>query len=1006
MKNLNENNLTEQPVLDWLEKMGYEKAFGPDLAPGGAFQERSDYKSVVLEPRLKRSLRRINPDIPEEKLEQVANEIIQYSHQDLELGNKEIFEWLKKGKVVEVKDKNGDPRGEIVKIIDFENWENNEFLVVNQFSIEGANNYVKRPDVVVFINGLPIAIISLKSPSGRETIVDAFAEIQEKYKSKVPRILYYNQVLVVADLTQARHGTISSGWDFFTPWKGIDSENEKHKDKSELELLIKGIFPRERLLDIIQNFIVYEADAEEDASKFTKKMCMYYQYFGVNRAIEKTLKAVRGDKKIGVFWHTQGSGKSLSMVFYTNKVRKLEELKGPTLLFLTDRLDLDQQFFKTFLRAGFTTAKQAESIRGLEDKLKGAGSEVLFTTIQKFNMREPLNTRENIIVIADEAHRSQYAELAGNVRDVLPNASFMGITGTPVEFNNRNTRIVFGEHVTEYRINQSVEDGTTVPIYYEGRLIPLHLLEDYLDVDDEYDALLEEHPVDMKEELKKKWARLEAAVAAEDRLQKVAEDIVSHFNERRVEGKAMIVTMSRRIAARMYEIISKMENAPEVAAVFSSNEEYKDRIQKELDNKELEKRFKNPNDPLKIVIVCDMWLTGFDVPHLHTMYLDKPLKGHGLMQAIARVNRRFKDKDGGLVVDYIGVADNLKKALAIYASDIQREAMIPIDDIIEKMMEVYGEVSAFFVGIDYKNWKKMAPGDLGSLFPKAMNAVLSDPENGELDESRKKNFLKLSRRLYKLFSLAMPHKEANNIREEIIFFEAVRKSIIKNTVTDGPGIYIDPRTEEAIRKLLANSIGAEKAIDIFAQEGKAKPDISIFDERFIEEVKNYRFKNLTIEALRRILNDEISSRMKGNIIRYRSLFEMLEEIIEQYENNIINSAKVIEKLIEIAKEIKKVELAAKDLGLSDEELAFYDSLSEGKKSLKDEELKKLVKEIVSTLRRDVSIDWTNHDVIKAKIRQNVRLILLKSDLRYEEIDTMVNRIYLQAEELYRDYPIN
>lgn len=1001
--NLNEDTLTEQPVLDWLEQMGYEKAFGPDLAPLGAFQERSDYKEVILEPRLKRSLRRINPEVPEEKTNQVAEEIIKFSHQDLELGNKEFYKFLTEGIVVDIKDKNGDLRGIPVKLIDFDNLENNEFLVVNQFSIEG--HITKRPDVVVFINGIPIAIISLKSPSSKETVVDAFSEIHEVYKKEVPKILYYNQLLIVADLTNARHGTISSSWDFFTPWKGIESENEK-SNKSELETLIKGIFPRGRILDIIQNFIVFEADAEKDASKFTKKMCMYFQYFGVKRAVERTLEAISGNKKIGVFWHTQGSGKSLSMVFYTKKVRRLERLKGPTILFLTDRNDLDQQLFKTFLRTGFSMAKRAENIKGLEDKLKGAGSEIMFTTIQKFDTREPLNTRDNLIVIADEAHRSQYTELAGNVRDVLPNASFMGITGTPIELNNRNTRVVFGDHISEYRINKSIEDGTTVPIYYEPRLVPLHLLEDYLDVDDEYDTLLEEIPVDTKEELKKKWARLEAAVASEDRLKKIGEDIVSHFNERRVDGKAMIVTMSRRIAARLYEIISQLKDAPEIAAVFSSNEEYKGRIQKELNNKELERRFKKADDPLKMVIVCDMWLTGFDVPHLQTMYLDKPLKGHGLMQAIARVNRRFKDKEGGLVVDYIGVADNLKKALAIYASDVQKEAMVPIEEIIARMFEVYNEVNEFFADLDFKDWKKLSSSQLATLFHLAMNAVITNPETGELDESRKKSFLNRSERLYKLFSLAMPHKEANKIREDVVFFEAVRKSIIKSTITEGPGIYIDPKTEQAIRDLLANSIGAEGAIDIFAQKGKVKPDISIFDEKFIEEVKNYKFKNLTIETLRKLLDDNLHSRMKNNVVRYRSLLEMLEEIIEQYENNMINSAKVIEKLIELAKEIKKVEQTAKDLGFSEEEMAFYDSLSQGKKALKNEELKKIVKDVVSALRRDISVDWTNHDVIKAKIRQNVRLILLKYDLPYEEIDNMVNRIYLQAEELYKDYLVN
>lgn len=992
MANLNEDTLAEQPVLDWLKKLGYEYAFGPDIAPGGAFQERGDYKNVVLEARLKRSLKRINPDISDEKIEEVAARIIKFSHQDLELGNKEMFEMLTRGVKIDVRDSDGELRGKIVKVIDFGNINNNEFLVVNQFSIEGPN-ITKRPDVVIFINGIPVVIISLKGPTAGATIVDAFAEIHEVYKKEMQKLLFYNQILVVSDLSLARHGTVSSGWDYFTPWNGIESENEEKEGRSELEILTKGMLKQGRLLDILGNFMIFEADAEKDATKFTKKMSMYHQYFGVNRAIEKTLKAIVGNKKIGVFWHTQGSGKSLSMVFYVNKVKKIEELNGPTLLFLTDRNDLDQQLYKTFLRTGYPAAKHAESIRGLADKLKGVGAEILFTTVQKFEMREPLSKRENIIVIADEAHRSQYAKLAGNVRDVLPNASFMGITGTPVELSNRNTRMVFGDHISMYPIDKSVEDGTTVKIYYEGRLVPLHLLNNYIDED--FDQLFAEHPIDIKDSMRKKWARFEQAVGTEDRLKKVAEDIVYHFNNRGLMGKAMIVTMSRKIAVRMYQIISNMKNAPEVVAIISNSQEFEGEIQKELDKKELEKRFKNPEDPLKIAIVCDMWLTGFDVPALHTMYLDKPLKGHTLMQAIARVNRRYKDKEAGLIVDYIGVAENLKKALAIYTSDIQKQAMIPIDEVISKMLEFYDQVKEFFGEIDYSNWKKMPPGELAQLFPKAADYVLRNSDN-------KKKYLQLSSHLYKLFSLVMPHKAANDIRDDVEFFEGVRRMIIKNTMV-GPNIYVDKKKESAIRDLISKSIAAEGAIDIFAQQKKGKPDISILDEKFLEDVKNSHFKNLTVETLRKLLNDELRLKLKMNLVRYKTLLESLEEIIEEYENNIINSSKVIERLIELAKEIREAENAGDELGLKTDEMAFYDALSKGKSSLKDEELKKLVKELVKTIRKDITIDWTNHEIIKSRIRANVRLVLLRHDYPYEEVDKLTDKVYEQAFYLFRDY---
>jgi len=889
-KDINENTLAEQPVIDWLRELGYETLFSPDIAPGGAFMERDDYGNVVLEGRLRRALKRINPNVTDDALDQVAKKIIKYEHPDIELGNKEIYEMLVRGVVVDVKDEHGDIRGKTVYPIDFNNLQNNEFLVVNQFTVQGKS--VRIPDVVVFINGIPIAIFELKSPTRENaTIADAFGQLHDIYKNDIPKIFYYNQILVISDLWHAKHGTVSASYDFFSVWKGIEGEDENHKVKSELELLTKGIFEKQRLMDLIENFIVFEADAEKDATKYTKKMAMYNQYFGVIKAVDSTLRAIKGDKKIGVFWHTQGSGKSLAMVFYVNKVRKLEELRGPTILFLTDRNDLDDQLHKTFLRTGFPFAKKAESIKGLEDKIKGAGAEVLFTTIQKFDKGEPLSMRDNFIVISDEAHRSQYAEYAGNVRSVLPNASFMGITGTPISLQNRNTQLVFGDHISRYPIDRSVEDKVTVPIYYEGRLVPLHVLNEFKDED--LDELLGDfvRPEDTKESLKKKWARLEQVVGSEGRIEKVTQDIIYHFQNRGLEGKAMIVTMSRRIASDMYKLIWNMKNAPETAVVISNNQEFKDEIQKELDNKELEKRFKNPEDPLKIVIVCDMWLTGFDVPHLNTIYLDKPLKGHTLMQAIARVNRRFKDKEGGLIVDYIGVADNLKKALAIYTSDIQEQALIPIEKLIDKMLEYYTKVKIYFDGIVYINWKSLTAGEQAQLFQKSINNILSDTISGKIAVGRKNDFLNLAGRLFKLFSLVMPHKEANDLRDEIEFIEGVRRGIIKTTMVDPK--YIDKKTETAIRDLISKNIVAEGVIDIFVQYNKEKPDISILDDKFLEEVKNSKYKNLTVETVHKILEGELRTRQNRNKLRFKTLLEKLEQIIEEYENNIINSSKVI-----------------------------------------------------------------------------------------------------------------
>ena len=1007
-KNLNENTLTEQPVIDWLKEMGYDYEFGPDLAPGQVLGERESFREVVLVGRLKRSIRRLNSDLQETAIEDAVNSIVKFEHPNLEIANKEIYKMLTQGVKIDIRDKDGEERGRLVRVFDFDNPQNNEFLAVNQFAIQGIEK-VRRPDVVIFINGIPLAIFELKNPTVEDaTIYSAFEQLQD-YKKDIPDIFKYNQILVVGDLLEARHGTISSSWEWFSVWKGIENEDEKNEGISELEILVKGIFHKVRILDIIENFIIFEADSEKDTSKYTKKMCLYHQYFGVNKAVKETLRASkpRGNKKIGVFWHTQGSGKTLSMVFYTNKTKRLEELKSPTFVFLTDRNDLDGQFYKTFLRSGYLNAKRAESIKKLKQKFRAAAGELIFTTIQKFDTKqEELSDRENIIVIADEAHRSQYAKFAANVRVALPHASFMGITGTPISLRNRETRLVFGDYISEYKINQAVEDRAIVPIYYEGRLVPLHLNNQF--IDEEFEDLVGEagFEFEVKENYKRKWARFEQAVGAKDRLEQVAKDIVDHFSNRGLEGKGMIVTISRKVAVEMYKFLSKIPNAPEMAVVISKTEDFKGEIQEELDNKELEKRFKNPEDPLKLVIVCDMWLTGFDVPSLHTMYIDKPLKNHTLMQAIARVNRIFKDKPGGLIVDYIGVADDLKKALSIYSSNIQKEAMIPIEEIINKMMEKYDVVRSMFSGIEYNGWKNMEGAKLARLFQKAINNIITDERSGNLDQEKKKRFVKETEILSRLFAFGMPHREANAIRSDVEFFQAVKRAVIKRTLikTEGVGIKI----ESAVRELVSKAISAEGVIDIFDMKGKAMPDISIFDKKFLEEVKNMKYKNLSIDVLRKLLHDELRIRMKRNLVRYKSLLDLLEDIIEKYENNIINSVSVIEKLIELAKEIKKKEKAGGDLGLNEEEVAFYDAILAGKKSINgNSELKELVRDLVKTIKRDLAIDWMNNDIIKARIRANVKLLLLRKGFKPGESEQVLDLIYRQAFSLYENFvPVN
>ncbi|MDP4001735.1 MAG: type I restriction endonuclease subunit R [bacterium] len=1004
MNPLNENNLTEQSLIEWLKGQGYEHAYGPDINPGQPNAEREDFRGVVLKNRLLGAVRRLNPQLPADQAGQVVDDIASYHNADLVLGNKEMSTFITEG-VKKTWREQGEEKTEVVKLIDFENAEANEFLIVNQFTVQGIDN-VCRLDGVVFVNGLPLVVLELKSPvRGQATIGQAYRDI-EYYKKEIPKIFLYNQIVCSSDLTEARHGTISSSWERYGTWKGIESENDAPKNMTELEMLANGLFNKARLLDVIQNFTIYEADGDGDAVTYTKKMAMYHQYYGVNKTIQSTIRAVSGvqDRKIGVFWHTQGSGKSLSMVFYVNKTKRIPELKSPAYVFLTDREDLDDQLFKTFSRTGYgTLAKKASSIRDLRIRLSHLGGELIFTTIQKFqedpDAHEALTTRENIIVLADEAHRTQYSNLAGNVRLALPNASFLGVTGTPIALNNKDTVRVFGEVVSSYKISQSVKDKSTVPIYYEGRLVPLHLADRF--IDSKFDAVLGEVVPDDYSRMRKEWAVLEEVIGAPSRVEKIAEDIVNHFNNRPIEGKALIVTMSRRIAVAMYEAIQKIPSAPECAVVISNSDEYASLIQREIDNKKLEKRFKKVNDPLKIAIVCDMWLTGFDVPCLHTLYLDKPLKNHGLMQAIARVNRVYKDKPGGLVVDYIGVAENLKKALAWYDSDIQHDALVPIDEVIEQMRTIHSEVAKFFGEVKFTTWKQKKGVELVDLMRAGINAVIT--QHGFLSDEKKMKYMGMVSKLSKLHALVMPGEQAMKLLSDIQFFQAVREAIRKQTVI--PHAIFPEETESAIRSLMHDSIQAEDIVDLFNIEGEERKSISIFDEKFVAEIKKSHYQNFTIDSIRKLLDREIHARMRVNTVRYETMLNLLEGLIEKYENNVISSAEIIKQLLEIADEIKKLDQGSKDTGLSDDELVFYDTLAadpELKKAGID--IKEFVKDLTKRIRRDLAIDWTNNETIKARIRQNVRLLLLQKGF-VEQIQTerLIESIYQETVRVYREY---
>lgn len=1004
MNPLNENNLTEQSLIEWLKGQGYEYVYGPSIAPGQPSAEREDFRGVVLKNRLLAAVRRFNPQLPAEQAEQVVDGVANYHSADPVLGNKEMFILITEG-VKKTWRENGTEKTEVVKLIDFVNTDANEFLFVNQFTVQGIEN-VCRLDGVVFVNGLPVSVLELKSPVREEATIGQAYRDMEYYKKEIPKLFLYAQILCLSDLTEARHGTVSSSWERYGTWKGIESETDAPKGATELEVLARGLFNKTRFLDVIRNFIIFEADGDGDAVTYTKKMALYHQYYGVNKTIQSTVNSVEGkqDRKIGVFWHTQGSGKSLSMVFYVNKTKRLPELKSPAYVFLTDREDLDDQLYKTFSRTGYSTlAKRASSIKDLKDRLSHLGSELIFTTVQKFqddpDAENVLTDRENIIVLTDEAHRTQYSMLAGNVRRALPNASFLGVTGTPISSHHRDTMRVFGDIVSSYKIGQAVKDKATVPIYYEGRLIPLHLADKF--IDSKLDEILGEIIVDEKAKARKEWAVLEEVVGAPSRIEQIARDIVAHFNNRPIEGKAMVVTMSRPIAVAMYNAIKKIDGAPECAVIISGMEDFPGQIQTEHDVKKLEKRFKKTNDPLRLVIVCDMWLTGFDVPNMHTMYLDKPLKNHGLMQAIARVNRVYKDKPGGLIVDYIGIAENLKKALAIYDSDVQKEAMIPLDEVISEMKKIHREVAGYFLNIDFSGWRQKKGIELVTLFQASMNEVISN--EGRLSDERKMAYMSAVAKLSKLHALVMPGDEAMKIATDVQFFQSIREAINKQTVV--PHIIFPEAIESAIRSLVQDAVQAEGVIDLFTKEGEQKKSISIFDDKFAEEIKKVKYQNLAIDTVRKLLDQEINVRSRTNKARYETMLTLLNDLIEKYENNVISSAEIIKHLLEIADEIKKLDEESKELGLSEEEVIFYDTLAADPDLKKAGiNIKEFVKELTKRIRRDLAIDWTNNETIKARIRQNVRLLLLqKGFTELVQTERLIESIYQETVRVYREY---
>jgi type I restriction enzyme R subunit len=1031
----------EDAALTWLASLGYSVKHGQEIAPDQPAAERKDYAQVVLEPRLRDALARLNPSLPAEALDDAFRRLTRPQGSTLEERNRAFHLMLVDGVTVEYRRADGSIAGAQARVLDFEGPDANDWLAVNQFTV-AENRRVRRPDIVVFVNGLPLALFELKNAAdATATIWSAFQQFQT-YKAELPSLFALNELLVISDGLEARIGTLTAGREWFKPWRTISGEELADPHLPELQVMIEGVFEKRRLMDLIRHFIVFES---EGGGPPAKKMAGYHQFHAVNTALEETLRASRiqapagrlaeergryeaqphtggepGDRRIGVIWHTQGSGKSLTMAFYAGRAIRAPEMENPTLVVITDRNDLDDQLFGTFARCQDLLRQpphQAATRADLREKLTVNAGGVIFTTVQKFfpdekGDRHPvLSDRRNIVVIADEAHRSQYDFIDGfaaHMRDALPNASFIGFTGTPIELTDRNTRAVFGDYISVYDIQQAVADRATVPIYYESRLAKLALDESERPrIDPDFEEVTEGEEVERKDKLRSKWARLEAVVGAEKRLELIARDLVAHYEERlaAMEGKAMVVCMSRRICADLYREIVALRpewhgdddetGAIKVVMTGSAADplEWQPHIRNKSRREALANRFRDPNDPLRVVIVRDMWLTGFDAPSLHTMYLDKPMRGHGLMQAIARVNRVFRDKPGGLVVDYLGLANELKQALATYVeSGGTGKTAIDQREAVAAMLEKYEVCLGLFHGFDWSRWVAGTPAERLSLLPAAQEHILAQ-ENG------KDRLLNAVHALSRAFALAVPDDEALRIRDDVAFFQAVRAALAKRTPSRAR---TDEDLDTAVRQIISRAIVPDGVVDIFTAAGLDRPDLSILSDEFLAEVRGMPRRNLAVELLQKLLADEIQARGRRNVVQARSFAEMLDGAIRRYQNRAVEAAQVIEELIDLARQMREANARGEALGLTEEETAFYDALETNDSAVKvlgDETLRTIARELVAAVRANVTIDWTVRENVRAKLRVLVKRILRTHGYPPDKQEKAAQTVLEQAEAL-------
>lgn len=1067
MERLTENAI-EAFAIKLFERLGYSYVYAPEITPDGERPERSRYDEVLLIERLRTAVRRINPSVPLAAQQEAIKEVERIHSPELLANNEAFHRMLTEGVKVSYQ-QDGNDRGDLVWLIDFANPENNEFVVANQFTVI-ENHQNKRPDVILFVNGIPLVVMELKNAVDENATIKSAYQQLETYKQVIPTLFNYNALLVISDGLEAKTGSLSAGLSRFMTWKSADGKAEASHLVSQLETLINGMLNKATLLDLIRHFVVFEKSKKEDLQTgvisitTVKKVAAYHQYYAVNAAVVSTLRAAaiadatvagetpesygvpsvktqpKGDQKAGVVWHTQGSGKSLSMVFYTGKIVLV--LDNPTVLVVTDRNDLDDQLFDTFAASSQLLRqepKQAEDRQQLKDLLKVASGGVIFTTIQKFqpedgNVYDELSSRRNIVVIADEAHRTQYGFKAktidvkddqGNVigkkvvygfakylRDALPNATYLGFTGTPIEKTDVNTPAVFGNYVDVYDIAQAVEDGATVRIYYESRLAKVALSEEGKKLIAELDETLSQDELTDPQKAKAKWTQMEALVGSENRIKNIAQDIVSHFEARQevFAGKGMIVSMSRRIAVELYEEIIKLKpgwhsddlSKGVIKVVMTASSSDGPKLAKHHTTKQqrkaLAERMKNGDDELKLVIVRDMWLTGFDAPCMHTLYIDKPMQGHNLMQAIARVNRVYGDKPGGLVVDYLGIASDLKQALSFYSdAGGKGDPTLAQEQAVRLMLEKIEVVSAMYHGFAYEDYFVAETSRKLSMILAAEEHILG------LDDG-KKRYINEVTALSLAFAIAIPHEQAMDAKDEVAFFQAVKARLAK---FDGTGAgKTNEEIETTIRQVIDSALVSEQVIDVFDAAGIKKPDISILSDEFLLELKGMEHKNIALEVMKKLLNDELKMRAKKNLVQSKSLMEMLENAIRKYHNKILTAAEVMDELIRISKEIVASDNEAKTLGLSEFEYAFYTAVANNdsaKELMQDDKLRELAVVLTQRVRENASIDWTIKESVRAKLKVIVKRTLRQfgypPDMQLLATETVLKQAEMIANEL-------